>query len=153
MILTAASILLAGVMFLLAFFWFACPRWWPDLVIKHSPSLRHALLADSYRSGLRSDDSPPGGRPITLTDYARFEQIHGDGIFAAMAACVNGSDPELTSAILLYLGRHMHQPAARAIVWRYSDRGNTLARSLINNHANTLPQGINASQVMEQNHR
>lgn len=145
MALIVAGVLLAGAILALVLFWFAGPRWWPNTVIAYSPSLRQVLRAHVFRI----EDSVPFKRP----EYSRFEQRYGQGIFAAMAACDDGSDEDLRMAILMYLGEHMHQPAARAIVWRYSDQGHSSARSLIRHHADSIPQGIDAATVIERSQR
>jgi hypothetical protein len=152
-ILITVGLLLSAVVGFLLLFWFAFPRWWPQVVIRHSPSLRHVLLADSYRCEVVLMDS---GHPFSradISDYARFERLYGDRLFDEMAACDDGSSFAVRWVIMEYLGHHLHQPAARKVIWNYSENGDDRARDLIYRHAVTSPRGIDASQVLRTNSR
>jgi hypothetical protein len=114
-ILISLGVLLGTAVIFVLLFWFAFPRWWPEVVIRYSPSLGHVMLADSYRaqSGYRSGVSASlsrGGIVIEREpgDYHRFEQRLGDGIYQAMAACDDGLHGQVRSVIINYCGNHLH---------------------------------------------
>lgn len=159
-ILIVVGVLLSAVAIFLLLFWFAFPRWWPDLVIRHSPSLGHVMLADAYRSqtGYRSGVSASLSRGGIVMerepgDYRRFEQRLGDRIYQAMAACDDGLNGQIRSVILNYCGRHLHQAKARAVLWGFSDAGDDDARRIVYRHVDTTPQRVDAKTVEERQRR
>jgi hypothetical protein len=145
----------------LLLFWLAFPRWWPEVVIRYSPSLGHVLLADSYRAengGYRPGVSASLTRPgIVITressDYHRFEQHLGDGIYQAMAACDDGLHGRIRQVILNYCGWRLHHPKARAVLWAFSDAGDDAARRIVYRHVDTTPQRVDAATVEERQRR
>jgi hypothetical protein len=143
--LTASGVVLTGVLAYLLLFWFAFPKWWPEVVIRHSPSLNHVLLADSYRFEQASKPAPSGGviHPEQQTaDYSRFEKRLGAEIYAAMAACDDGGGGRKRASILRYLGEHMNQQKARILLWRYRDGGDGEADWILQRYTNSLDQGV-----------
>ena len=145
-ILITVGMLLSAVVVFLLLFWFAFPRWWPEVVIRYSPSLRHVLLADSYRCDVVLLDSGDTFGRVDIADYGRFGRLYGDRLFTEMAACDDGSNFAVRWVVVEYLGEHLHEPKARKVLWDYSDKGDENARSLIRRHAATIPQGIDVRQ-------
>lgn len=159
-ILITVGMLLSAVVVFLLLFWFAFPRWWPEVVIRYSPSLRHVLLADAnraengYGAGVGASISRPR---IVITrepaDYHRFEQRLGDGIYQVMAACDDGLDGRIRSAILNYCGQHLHHPKSRAVLWTFSDAGDDNARRIVYRHVDTTPHRVDEAEVQNRQRR
>lgn len=156
-VLIAVGTLLSAVVTFLLLFWFAFPRWWPEVVIRHSPSLGHVMLADSYRCEVMSFTTSRGAIRCHgikhISDYHSFEQSHGERMFAEMAACDDGSNMSVRWVIIEYLGKHLEDAKARKIVWEYSDQGDEQAHDLVIRHASSMPQGIDASRTLRDNTR
>jgi hypothetical protein len=153
MVLVVSGIALGGIAAFTLLFCFVFPRWWPTVVIRYSPSLRHVLIADSYRCDVTLGTGGRGYSSIPISDYRRFEELYGEHIFSEMAACDNGSNPAIRWVVLEYLGKNVHDPKARKVIWDFSDQGDDEARWLIRRHADSIPQGVNASQVLRTNAR
>src|SRR5688572_26296730 len=117
LVLMASGLVLTGVVIFLLLFWFAFPRWCPEVVIRHSPFLGHVLLADFYRYEQASTPTVTGGviYPEQRTaDYSRFEKRLGSDIYAAMATHDDGA--RVRASIVRYLGEHVNQQKARILL-------------------------------------
>ena len=154
-------------------FWFAAPRWQPELVMRYSPSLWHVIEAHGYYKNNYSFSGLGGGamvtpmsgvstvrrsygasyshdangfviysEPTALNCYSRFVVAYGDEIFPRMAALDNNKNIQFTDAVIDFIGKHTHKPAARKILWQYSDAGNRVAKSILYHNHDRIPQGI-----------
>lgn len=142
---TIGSLSGAATLFLLLF-WLAFPRWWPDLVIRYSPSLGHVLLADSYRA--ERDAKRPSGVLVrsypaeNVPDYSRFESRSGPDLYTIMTAHDDGIGGRKRSAIIRYLSRHLDQQKARIPLWAWRDAGDDSADWVLQQYTNSIKQGI-----------
>jgi hypothetical protein len=116
-LITIGALFGAMVLFLLLF-WFAFPRWWPEVVIKYSPSLKHVLTANAKKLVFEAQTPQQGLFTFFKVDLDRFEVTCGDGIFDTVVDCDDGTDPELRFAITYYLGSHRGNPMADAAAKR-----------------------------------
>ena len=105
-LITTGALLGAMAVFLLLF-WFAFPRWWPEVVIRHSPSLRHVLETAA--------NEPEDFIRIRLPDLSRFEARYGDDLYAAIVACEDGSNPRMRFLIMRYFMLYEQNPVANRV--------------------------------------
>jgi hypothetical protein len=142
-------------------FWFAAPRWQPELVMRYSPSLWHVIKALSYYEnpgGYRYFSiSAKGASTIIYKDEThslkRFQVPYGDKFYAALAATDDGTNPKFSTVIVSYFGDQVHEREARKILWQYREKGNRQARDILYGHASSVPQRISPPERMPDYHR
>lgn len=152
-ILIVMGVLLSAAVIFLLLFWFAFPQWWPEVVIRHSPSLSHVLFADSHRFEQASEPTASGGviYPDQRTaDYSRFEKRLGVDIYAAMVAYDDGRGGRVRASIIRYLGEHLKQQKARILLWKYRDAGDDSADWVLRQYTNSIHQGVDLRPVIQQ---
>ncbi len=142
-------------------FWFAAPRWQPELVMRYSPSLWHAVKALTHYENPKSSSvfstSTTGTVIFIYKDeehsLKRFESLYGDKFYATLAATDDGTDPHFSNVIVYYLSDHVHHREARKVLWQYRKKGNVQARDILYGDASRRPQGISPPKQLDQNRR
>ncbi len=140
-----AGALLSGIPAVLLVVVIVFPRVWSEPSVRQLPTLGQVLLADSHRysPGISPASSKgPVSTDLAVIDYTPFEAQLGPGIYDAMAAHDDGIDGPIRSAILRYLEKHLKEPKARILLWKYRDEGDRYADWLIRRYTDSLPQGI-----------
>lgn len=105
--LIGVGVLLSAVVIFLLLFWFAFPRWWPEVVIRYSPSLRHVLETAA--------DEPDDFLRIHPPDLSRFEARYGNDLYAAIVACDDGSNPRMRFLIMRCFMLYEQNPVANRV--------------------------------------
>jgi hypothetical protein len=143
-------------------FWFAAPRWQPELVMRYSPSLWHVIKALTYYKepsssrfySLSSSGYVTYETNDKMNSIKRFELSHGDKFYAELAATDDGTDNKFSEVVMLFLRDHIGQREARAVLMQYQDKGNVHARDILNEYGKrNLFQGIPRERVLELNRR
>ncbi len=143
LVLISVGSLFGAAMIFLLLFWFAFPRWWPEMVIGYSPSLGHVLLADSYRAERLSGGLFVRSYPAEdVPDYSRFESRSGPDIYTTMAAHDDGPGGRKRYSIIRYLSRHLDQQNARIPLWTWRDAGDDRADWVLQQYTNSIKQGV-----------
>ena len=144
-ILITIGALLGAMVVFLVLFWFAFPQWWPEVVIRYSPSLRHVLLADSYRFERAHHADIAPYPQYWLVKCSRFEKQFGSTIFEKMESYDDGNGGRLRSVIIRYLGDRLDQQKARIMLWKFRNAGDQEADWVLREYTLSLPQGVPAS--------